>query len=89
MTDQNDATNSNGDDSTTTEWFGQNVASDAELAEQLVAEHGAEEAEERFDEQATGEDIENKRRGDSIDPELGEAAYRVATPERAADVARD
>jgi hypothetical protein len=65
-----------GQDSRTTDWFGQNVDRDTELAEELVAEHGEEEAERRFEELAEGRDREEARRGEHIDPEQGEDAYR-------------
>lgn len=74
-----------GTDSPTTEWFGQNVDSDAELADELVETHGEDEAERIFDEKAEGAEVEAARRGDSIDPELGEAAYQDDHPEHAAD----
>jgi hypothetical protein len=64
-----------GQDSRTTDWFGQNVERDAELADELVERHGEEEAERRFDELAEGERLEKSRRGEHIDPEQGEAAY--------------
>lgn len=46
------------ENSTVDDWFGQNAARDAELADELVAEEGGDEqaAEERFDEEAEGED---------------------------------
>lgn len=45
------------DNSTVDDWFGQNVARDQEVADQVSAEAGSdEEAEQRFDEQAEGED---------------------------------
>lgn len=45
-------------DSTVDDWFGQNVARDQELADELVAEEGGDEAaaEERFDAEAEGQD---------------------------------
>jgi hypothetical protein len=72
-------------DTPATEWFGQSVDSDAELADRLTREHGADEAERIFDEEARGADVERRRRGDDIDPELGEAAYREEQPGHAAD----
>jgi hypothetical protein len=65
-----------GKDSRTTDWFGQNVDRDTELAEELAAEHDEEEAERRFEELAEGRDREEARRGEHIDPEQGEDAYR-------------
>jgi hypothetical protein len=65
-----------GRDSRTTDWFGQNVDQDTELADELVERHGEEEAERRFADLAEGEDRERARRGEHIDPEQGEDAYR-------------
>ena len=65
-----------GRDSRTTDWFGQNVERDAQLAEELVEEHGTDEAERRFEEQAEGREREAARRGEHVDPEQGEDAYR-------------
>jgi hypothetical protein len=76
---------SDAQDSTTIEWFGQSVESDTELAERLSEEHDPDEAEELFDEQARGADVERRRRGDHIDPDLGEAAYHEERPGHAAD----
>ena len=47
-----------GEDSTVDDWFGQNVARDQELADELVAEEGGDQsaAAERFDEEAEGEE---------------------------------
>jgi hypothetical protein len=69
-----------GQDSRTTDWFGQNVDRDTELADELVEAHGAEEAERRFEHQAEGQDREEARRGEQIDPEQGEDAYRDDDP---------
>jgi hypothetical protein len=46
------------EDSTVDDWFGQNVARDQELADELVEEEqgDARRAEERFEEEAEGED---------------------------------
>jgi hypothetical protein len=65
-----------GQDSRTTDWFGQNVDRDAELADELVERHGEQEAERRYEQLAEGEEREEARRGEHIDPEQGEAAYR-------------
>ena len=73
-----------GTDTPVAEWFGQNVDSDAELADDLVAEHGEEKAEDLFDDESKGADVEDARRGDTIDPELGEAAYRDGDVDHAA-----
>ena len=75
-----------GKDTPVKEWFGQSVDSDAELADELVEEHGEAEAERKFDEQAKGAEVDEARRGESIDPELGEAGYRDADTSHAADV---
>jgi hypothetical protein len=69
-----------GQDSRTTDWFGQNVERDAQLAEELVEEHGAQEAERRFEQQAEGREREEGRRGEHVDPDQGEAAYRDERP---------
>jgi hypothetical protein len=46
------------DNSTVDDWFGQNVARDQDVADRLVEEEGGdlEAAEERFEEEAEGED---------------------------------
>jgi hypothetical protein len=46
------------ENSTVDDWFGQNVARDQDLADDLVAEEGGDlqAAEERFDEEAEGEE---------------------------------
>jgi hypothetical protein len=46
------------EDSTVDDWFGQNVARDQDLADELVAEEGGDQAaaEERFEEEADGQD---------------------------------
>ena len=65
-----------GTDSKVEDWFGQSVDRDAELADELSAELPPAEAERQFEEQATGEDEQEARHGDRIDPEQGESAYR-------------
>jgi len=65
-----------GQDSKVDDWFGQSVARDAELAETLTEELGEGEAEEVFDEIATGEDEQDARHGDQIDPDQGQSAYQ-------------
>lgn len=65
-----------GTDSRVEDWHGQSIERDSELAEELVAEHGEERAEELFDEQADGKETQEARHGDSIDPEQGESAYQ-------------
>jgi hypothetical protein len=67
-----------GQDSTVDDWFGQSVDRDAELADELSEKLPPEEAEQAFEEQATGEHEQDSRRGDHIDPEQGESAYRDA-----------
>jgi|SRR6056297_964429 len=74
-----------GTDTPATEWFGQNVDSDAETADRLSEEHDTDEAERRFEEEAHGADVEERRRGDEVDPDLGQRAYREERPQRAAD----
>ncbi len=46
------------ENSTVDDWFGQNAARDAELADELVAEEGGDQAaaEERFEQEAEGEE---------------------------------
>ncbi len=46
------------DNSTVDDWFGQNAARDADLADELVAEEGGDEAaaERRFEEEAEGKE---------------------------------
>lgn len=65
-----------GTDSRVEDWHGQSVDRDAELAEELVDEHGEERAEELFEEQADGQQTQQARHGDTIDPEQGESAYK-------------
>jgi hypothetical protein len=69
-----------GEDSRVTDWFGQNVDRDAELADELVDEHGEADAAEHYAELADGEAREEARRGDQIDPQQGEEAYRGNEP---------
>lgn len=64
-----------GQDSKVEDWFGQSVDRDAELADALTEELGEDEAERAFDQRATGDDEQASRRGDSIDPDQGRAAY--------------
>ncbi len=65
-----------GEDSTVEDWMGQSVERDAELADQLVEQHGEDKAAEIFDEKAAGEDEQEARHGEHIDPEQGEKAYK-------------
>jgi hypothetical protein len=65
-----------GKDSRVEDWFGQSVARDTELAEELSEQMPPEEAEQAFELEATGEAEQAARRGASIDPEQGEPAYR-------------
>jgi hypothetical protein len=74
--DETPATPEPGTDSKVEDWFGQSVERDAELADELSAELPPDEAAEQFDEQAEGRAEQEARRGDRIDPEQGESAYR-------------
>ena len=65
-----------GTDSRVEDWHGQSVQKDADLADELVEEYGEDEAEQKFEEQATGEQTQESRHGDRIDPEQGESAYK-------------
>ena len=65
-----------GTDSRVEDWFGQSVERDAELADELSEQLPPEEAEKAFEERAGGEDEQEARRGDEIDPEQGESAYQ-------------
>jgi hypothetical protein len=67
-----------GQDSKVDDWFGQSVARDAELAEQLTDELGEDEAEQVFEQTATGEDEQDARHGAHIDPDQGQSAYQDA-----------
>jgi hypothetical protein len=65
-----------GRDSRVEDWFGQSVERDAELADQLTEEVGAERAEELFDERSHGREEQDARHGDRIDPDQGRGAYQ-------------
>ena len=66
-----------GTDSRVTDWQGQSVARDAELADRISETTDDDEvAERRFEEESTGREEQAARRGDTIDPEGGEPAYR-------------
>jgi hypothetical protein len=65
-----------GEDSIVEDWFGQSVDRDAELADELSEALEPDAAEEEFDRRAAGEAEQEARRGDRIDPEQGESAYR-------------
>jgi len=67
-----------GTDSRVDDWHGQSAQRDAELADELVEQHGEVEAEQRFDELSDEAELQASRRGDSIDPEQGESAYKDA-----------
>jgi hypothetical protein len=56
------------DNSTVEEWFGQSVDRDRELAEELSEELPPEEAEAEFDRRAEGEEEQERRHGDHLDP---------------------
>ena len=64
-----------GTDSRVEDWFGQSVERDAELADELSEQLPPEEAEKAFEDRASGENEQDARRGDEIDPEQGESAY--------------
>jgi hypothetical protein len=80
-----------GTDSRVEDWFGQSVERDAELADHLTEEEGLDEndAERRFEEQATGKSEQAARHGDQIDPDQGRSAYtdvdRTSPTEREAE----
>ena len=69
-----------GTDSRVEDWFGQSVDRDAELADRLTDELGSAEAEEAFDEEATGRAEQDARHGTRIDPDQGRSAYRDDAP---------
>jgi hypothetical protein len=64
-----------GTDSRVEDWFGQSVNRDSELADRLTDEFGADEAEQKFEQQATGSDEQAARHGEHIDPDQGRSAY--------------
>jgi len=64
-----------GQDSRVEDWFGQSAARDAELADKLSEELDPTSAEAEFEKQATGEEEQEARRGDEIDPDQGRSAY--------------
>jgi hypothetical protein len=68
--------NTPGQDSRVEDWFGQSVERDAELADELSEQVGADEAEQRFDKEASGRREQEARRGERIDPDQGRSAYR-------------
>jgi hypothetical protein len=65
-----------GTESRVEDWFGQSADRDAALADELTEELGETDAEAAFEEQATGREEQEARRGERIDPEQGESAYR-------------
>ena len=65
-----------GTDSTVEDWHGQSVQRDAELADRLTQRLPLDQAEQVFEELATGADEQAARHGDHIDPEQGETAYQ-------------
>ena len=76
MTDSEDAHQPEpGTDSRVEDWLGQSVRN-AELADRLSSELGAEAAEAEFDRRSTGRDEQEARHGDHIDPDQGRSAYR-------------
>ncbi|HSP28506.1 MAG TPA: hypothetical protein VLN74_08150 [Ilumatobacteraceae bacterium] len=64
-----------GTDSRVEDWFGQSVERDAELADELSKELPEDEAQQQFEEQATGKAEQASRHGDQIDPDQGRSAY--------------
>ena len=76
MTNEEPATPEPGTDSTVDDWFGQSVDRDAELADELSERLPPDEAERAFEHRAAGEDEQDARHGDRIDPEQGESGYR-------------
>jgi hypothetical protein len=73
--DDTPATPEPGTDSKVEDWFGQSVERDAELADELES-LPPEEAERRFEQESEGRAEQEARRGDRIDPEQGESAYK-------------
>jgi hypothetical protein len=71
-----------GTDSRVEDWFGQSVDRDAQLADELSEALPADEAEAAFDRQATGKQEQAARRGEEIDPEQGESAYKDPGPSK-------
>ena len=69
-----------GTDSRVEDWHGQSARRDAELADELVEEHGEDKAEEIFEEHSDEREVQDARRGESIDPEQGESAYKDDAP---------
>ena len=74
--DETPATPEPGTDSKVEDWFGQSVERDAELADELSEELPPDAAARRFEEESTGHAEQDARRGEHIDPEQGESAYR-------------
>ena len=65
-----------GQDSRVEDWFGQSAAEDQELADELSEGRSPEEAAEEFEKRSTGREEQAARRGEHIDAEQGESAYR-------------
>lgn len=65
-----------GQDSRVEDWMGQSVERDRKLAEELTSELGEDEAERRFNEEATGRAEQDARHGPTIDPDQGQSAYQ-------------
>lgn len=74
--DETPATPEPGTDSKVEDWFGQSVERDAELADELSKDLPPDEAAKEFERRAEGRDEQEARRGEQIDPEQGESAYR-------------
>jgi hypothetical protein len=64
-------------DSRVTDWFGQSVQRDTELADELTREDDVDmdQAEADFQQVAHGKDDQDRRHGPRIDPDQGRAAY--------------
>lgn len=71
-----------GTDSRVDDWHGQSARRDAELADDLVERHGEDEAEAAFEERSDEARLQERRRGDVIDPDQGQSAYREQAGQR-------
>lgn len=65
-----------GTDSRVEDWYGQSVARDAALADELTEQLGPDEAEREFERRATGREEQEARHGREVDPDGGQDAYR-------------
>ena len=79
----NDPQQQPGQDSRVEDWFGQSVQRDEELVEELTdGDIDEKQAEREFAARATGEAEQERRHGDTIDPDQGQSAYQnVAKPD--------